>query len=462
MISTPTAFDAAWTPLKYHAKQHAFWHCDKRFQVVVAGRRSGKSEISKRKLVRAACRFHTHRNGLFAYLAPTRPQAKKIAWADLKALVPPEARLGRPRESDLEIRLINGASIVVVGMDRPERVEGSPIDGAVCDEFADWKERAWVENLSPSLTNFGREGWAILTGVPGGRNHYWREFQKAQADIAKHGANSQYALFHWKSSEILTPEQIAFERGRLDELTFKQEWEASFVTFEGRVYYAFEREIHAAESIAQRYDRHQPLLLAFDFNRAPGVAVISQRLPFHALRPMYRPEVAREITAVIGEVWIERNSNTPAVCRRLVADWGPSGRNHLGPVIVYGDATGGAQRTSSTEGSDWDLVSSELKGKFSGGVRFAVPRENPSEIARVNATNAQLATSSGKISLLVDPAAAPHVVEDFEGVVWLKGGAEIEKIPGGKLTHLTDAIGYQIWQTFPLGGTRALTYRAIG
>ena len=126
-----SVFEQAWAPLKYHPTQQRFWSSEKRFTVVVAGRRSGKTEISKRKLAKRACRFHTHRNGLFVYACPTRPQAKKNGWNDLKALVPPEMRDGRPRESDLEIKLCNGASIVVVGMDRPQRIEGQPIDGAV-------------------------------------------------------------------------------------------------------------------------------------------------------------------------------------------------------------------------------------------------------------------------------------------------------------------------------------------
>ena len=455
-------FLRAWSPLRYHAVQRAFWESRAKFQVVVAGRRSGKTDISKRKLVRAACAFRSHHNGLFVYACPTRPQAKKNGWQDLKALVPLDARAGRPRESDLEIRLVNGASVVVVGMDRPERIEGVPIDGIVCDEFADWRERAFNENVSPSLTNVGREGWAILTGVPGGRNHYFREYQRALAEVAKKGAESRSAVFHWKSSSVLTAEQILLERERLDELTFRQEWEASFLSFEGAVYYGFRRETHAAEPVAALYDRRAPLDFCFDFNVAPGVAVVAQTLPFHRDRPDYRGEVGREISAVIGEVWIPRNSNTPAVCRKLVADWGPGGRDHRGPVRVFGDATGGARRSSATEGSDWDLVRSELKGKFAGGVDYRVPRENPTERARVNTMNTRLLSSAGKMHLLVDPAAAPHVVEDLEGVVWLKGGAEIEKKPGGERTHLTDALGYRECDLFPLNGGSALNVRYAG
>jgi hypothetical protein len=71
------------------------------------------------------------------------------------------------------------------------------------------------------------------------------------------------------------------------------------------------------------------LSFAFDFNVEPGVAVVIQEQQLlNGLQG----------TAVIGEVWIPRASSTPAVCRKLAADWG----NHAGPVRIYADATGGA------------------------------------------------------------------------------------------------------------------------
>ena len=54
-----------WNPLNYHAVQQAFWICPARYQICPAGRRSGKTEIGKRKLVKAACGFHKHHNGRF-------------------------------------------------------------------------------------------------------------------------------------------------------------------------------------------------------------------------------------------------------------------------------------------------------------------------------------------------------------------------------------------------------------
>ena len=69
------------------------------------------------------------------------------------------------------IRLINGAQIWVVGLDRPERIEGSPWDGGVLDEYGNMRANAWPEHIRPALSD--RAGWCDFTGVPEGRNHYY-------------------------------------------------------------------------------------------------------------------------------------------------------------------------------------------------------------------------------------------------------------------------------------------------
>ena len=79
----------AWYPLRHHPTQSALWQSKARFNVVPAGRRSGKTEIcGKRKLIMKALiggKFSDWRG--FAG-APTRDQAKRIYWKDLKKLVP--------------------------------------------------------------------------------------------------------------------------------------------------------------------------------------------------------------------------------------------------------------------------------------------------------------------------------------------------------------------------------------
>ena len=368
----------------------------------------------------------------FFAAAPTRDQAKRIWWDCLKAMVPKWAMHGKPSESELVIRFRNGSSIWVVGMDKPERIEGSPWDGGVLDEFANMKPHTWGAHVRPALSD--RLGWCDLIGVPEGRNHYYDMAEAAKARMLELGTDSDWGFYTWKSADVLPPEEVEAARRDLDPLTFQQEYEASFVNFVGQAYYPFSDQ-HKAKL---EYNPKAPLIVCLDFNVEPGVAWISQEM---------RLPIGNDGTGVVGEVYIPRNSNTPAVCRKLIEDWG----EHGGKVKVYGDATGGARGSAKVAGSDWDLVTEALRGHFGQRVSFHVPKSNPTERARVNAVNSRLLSGDGTIRLQVDPTRAPHVVRDFEGVRTLEGGSgEIDKKSDPNLTHITDAGGYYIVREFPI------------
>ena len=175
-----------------------------------------------------------------------------------------------------------------------------------------------------------------------------------------------------------------------------------------------------------------------DFNVSPGVAAIAQEMKL---------PVGNQGTGFIGEVWIPRNSNTPAVCERLIRDWG----DHQGDVIVYGDATGGARGTAKVSGSDWDLVRQHMSKHFGARFDLKVPRSNPAERSRINAVNSRFKSADGTIRAMVDPAKCPHIVLDLEGVQQLEGGAgAIDKKKDSMLTHISDALGYYIAREFPV------------
>lgn len=441
-----------WTPLKPHPEQIRLLRSPARFKVVPAGRRSGKTERAKRKLVTSCLDVKRHDARYFAS-APTYQQAKAIFWDDLLALTP-KWSMRDFSISELTIKYVTGAELVVFGMDKPQRMEGRPWDGGVLDEYANMKPEAWGANVRPALAD--RKGWAWLIGVPEGRNHYYDMHKRALAD-----ETGEWASFSWKSADILPPEEIESARKDLDPLTFQQEYEASFLNFEGRAYYPFEEVTHC-EKLRAQYAPRAPLIVCFDFNVDPGVCAVIQelRLPERvALIPAPVIVDGRNLfgepkpilgtgTAIIGEVYIPRNSNTPAVCKKLIHDFGA----HEGHVYVYGDATGGARKTSQTQGSDWDLVKTALYAHFgSERVHFRVPDANPSERARINATNTRLRAGDGTVRMMVDPAHAPNCVRDFEGVKLLKGGSgEIDKKHSPELTHLTDAVGYYIEAAFPV------------
>jgi hypothetical protein len=336
--------------------------------------------------------------------------------------------LGKPSESELSITFINGSKLTVMGLDRPERIEGSPVDGLVLDEYANMKPEAWESNIRPALAD--RNGWCWLVGVPEGRNHYYQKYLNALVDDT-----GEWAVYTWKSADILSPLEIAAAKKDMDERTFRQEYEASFEAFNGVAYYKFDQEEHCAPLT---YDPEDTIGFCFDFNVAPGVACIvqEQRLPNLEWG-----------TGVIGEVWIPENSKTNYVCHKLIEEWG----DHKGEVHLYGDATGGSRGTAKVAGSDWDIIREELRPVFGDRLKFKVKRSNPPERTRVNSVNSRLKTVDGTVRMMIDKRFSQHVVKDLEGVMTLEGGSgEIDKKGSKELSHISDALGYYVTYEFPI------------
>ena len=432
-----------WYRLKSFPSQMAYVRSKHRFNVVPAGRRSGKTERAKRKLVYRAldtsCIKHNFPPRFFA-AAPTRDQAKRIFWDDLCALTKP-FWAKEPLGGELMIHLQNESMIAVIGLDKPQRIEGQPWDGGVVDEIADVKEDAWPKNIRPALSD--REGWCDLIGVPEGRNHYYELYEKARASQMSLGRKSEWGAYTWESAEVLSPSEIAAAKRDLDDQSFRQEYCASFINFQGRAYYGFRDD--GKLPVSKLYNPRAPLIICLDFNVSPGVAVIVQELRIATLGNL-------PVTCVIGEVWIPENSNTQLVCTKIITDWAA---RHEGVVNVYGDATGGARKSSALTGSDWDIVRRDFRAGFGvNRVSFFVPAVNPSERSRVNAMNTRMRTGDGVLRMYVDTSTAPHVSRDLEGVQVVMGGSgELDKKRNLALTHISDALGYYVVYCFPVAST---------
>ncbi len=432
-LKSDRALPISWERLRYHAKQQAFFHSDKRFIVVPAGRRSGKTLFSKRRLVKKAISNNKHIGARFIASAPTHMQAKRIFWADLKKLVPKKLQISRPNETSLSIFLSNGSEIQVVGLDEPSRIEGNPITHIILDEYGNMKPNVWSEHIRAGLSD--HKGSADFIGVPEGRNHYYDLFLEAQKD-----ENEEWETYEWPSSDILDADEIKSAKSLLDPITYDQEYNAKFVSFQGAAYYQFSQE-HAGNPL--QYQAHKPLIFCFDFNVSPGVAVVCQEFEGNY---QYNGSAfsGESFTAVIDEVHIPNNSTTPKVCNRLVDRYGA----HKQQVRCYGDSTGGARGTAKVDGSDWDLVKKILQPVFGHNLRMDIPRANPRERVRLNAVNSRLKSMDNSIRLRIDNKSAPNLVKDLEGVRLKEETGEIDK-SDLKLTHLTDALGYYIARKFP-------------
>lgn len=430
-----------WTSMTLSPDQRAYYLFNGRFVVVPAGRRTGKSEIAKRRGVSRAMGPQLFDDALYVFAAPTYNQAKSIFWSDLKRLVLPEFLESEPSEGALSIRLKNGATIRVVGLDKPERIEGTPLNGIILDEYGNMKPETWSQHVRPMLAD--RCGWADFIGVPEGRNHYYDLWMDAQADTTK-----QWGHYTWTTESILplylgdeaAAMEIAQAKHDLDPISYAQEYLADFVTFSGRAYYAFKTDdITRGGNLTQlEYDEKLPLIFCFDFNVKPGTAVVLQE-------QRLENEV---ISCIIGEVFIPDNSTSERVCKKLIEDWG----HHKLGIQIYGDPAGGHRSTQSSLGTDWKIIKEILSGHFPI-VHSHVSRSDPGHRARVNALNARCRATDETRRLFVDPRKSPFTVKDFEGVVLVKGGAlEIDKDATPMLTHLTDGLAYYAHRRFGVRG----------
>ena len=149
--------------------------CVKRFVVLVAGRRWGKTVMAVWCLIVNA---FSRKGSICYYIAPTYGQAKRIAWSLLKKLVPPWARR-RTSEQELLIELRNGSIIQLHGADRPDRLRGVGLDYVVLDEYADMRTETWSAVIRPALSN--RRGRALFIGTPRGRNHFYDLYLRRQS-----------------------------------------------------------------------------------------------------------------------------------------------------------------------------------------------------------------------------------------------------------------------------------------
>jgi hypothetical protein len=225
-----------------------------RFPVVPAGRRSGKTERAKRFIARMAM---ANAEEKYFVGAPTYGQVKKMYWDDLKKLCFTSICEKRPSETDLIIYMDNGTEIHLIGFDKPERFEGIFWSGGIIDEIADIKPDAWEANIRPALDTFNPtrpdyQAWCWLIGVPDGLNHYYD-----MAEYAKNSGDPDWALYHWKSSDILPAKTIEAAKRQMSAKQFKQEYEASFETATSRIYEDYSSEKYTKEIIQP----HEQILL---------------------------------------------------------------------------------------------------------------------------------------------------------------------------------------------------------
>ena len=201
--------------------QKKVWADDTRFKVVAAGRRCGKSRLAAWLLIVNALQATLPNSHVF-YVAPTQGQARDILWKLLLELGSPV--ISQAHINNMQITLVNGATISLKGADRPDTMRGVSLKYLVMDEYGDMKPEVFEEILRPALAD--QKGGCLFIGTPKGRNHFYDLYKYAELTED----DPSFTAWHFTSydNETLDDDEINSAKKSMSTHAFQQEFMASF------------------------------------------------------------------------------------------------------------------------------------------------------------------------------------------------------------------------------------------
>jgi hypothetical protein len=398
--------------LKLHRLQKVVMNDPHRFRVVVAGRRWGKTQVSKISLIKYAA---MKQKQLVWYVAPTYAMARDLMWKPLKAAMP-KGWIKKVNESRMEMILINGSEISLKGADKPDSLRGVGLDFVVIDEAQDIKEETWEEVLMPTLAT--TNGRALFIGTPKSYNWLYHRFMLGQRGPMVKDHRKRLVQNEWMSwqfptitSPFIPRKEIEARRRDMDPRSFRQEFEASFETMSGRVYYPFDRNEHVGD---YPFNPHLPIYIGMDFNIDPMSSIIIQEQPN-------------------GEIWVVDEavmygSNVQETADELSRRY----FKHFNQISIFPDPAGNNRNHDRGE-SSLDIL------REAGFNKIYFKRKHPAVQDRVNAVNRLLRTAEGDVRLRVN-SSCRKFIDSLEQTIYKEGTSEVDKTQGAE--HATDAFGY--------------------
>ena len=392
-------------PLTKHQKEVA--ECNSRFRVLVTGRRFGKTFLALRELAR----FAIKPKQTCWYISPSYRMAKQIVWNELKDKLLKVNWIEDTNEQELSVTLRNKSKIVLKGADNYDSLRGVGLNFIVLDEFADIKEKAWFEVLRPTLAD--TKGHALFVGTPRGQSSWSYELFNRGKDPTQKEWKS------WRFKTIdggqVTEEEVDQAKQDLDARTFKQEFEGSFVTYSGQVYYNFNREHHVKKCNITSGVLH----IGMDFNIEPMTACVFQ--------------TDGSIVKVVGEI-VLHTSNTDEIVEEI------KNRYKGKKIIIYPDPAARQRRTSAGGRTDLSILQN-------AGFVVKCKYRHPEIRDRINAVNSRLLNTEGEVLMYIDPKCV-KTIHSLERQLYKEGSSIPDKESG--YDHMNDALGYAIEYLYPV------------
>ncbi len=311
------------------------------------------------------------------------------------------------------------SKILFRSMDDPERLRGSNLAWFGIDELTYTSEDAWLRMQGrlrdPGATSLC--GFAVWT--PKGYDWVFERFIGEQ-----HLGCETVIAKAFENRYLLDKVPDFYERLRdsYDERFYQQEVLGEYLNLHaGRVYQAFSRDDNVREVAL---NPNLPILWALDFNVDPMCSVVVQ--------------IHGDKICVLDEIVLGR-ATTEQACEELLSRF----RKHAGGLIVYADASGRHMQTSGY--SDITIIRDFLRQTEFADAKMKIPKSNPHVRERIQLMNGKLRSASEIVDLVIHPR-CKELIKDFEQVSYKQGSTVVDKERDSKRTHLSDALGYLIWQ----------------
>lgn len=209
----------------------------KRFNVVCAGRRIGKTFLGVDRLVHPALA-----GSPVAWMSPTYRMLTEV-WRTVKHSMQP--LISGISEQQHRISLMTGGVIEMWSLEKADLIRGRKYRRVIIDEAAMVRGlmEAWQQVIRPTLTDMQGDAWMLST--PKGRNFFWECYQRGQSADEPEWQSWQMPT---SDNPHIAPEEIAAMRRELPAIVYRQEIEAEFLDTSGGV---FNRVVEAATAEPQ-------------------------------------------------------------------------------------------------------------------------------------------------------------------------------------------------------------------
>lgn len=413
--------------------QTTIFLCKKRFRLVVAGRRFGKSFLSFYEMIkRALSREAKEKGGLnIWYVANTSDNARKIMWEKfiMNEKYLPKSYIKKTNQQRMVCTLTNGSTISVFSGQEPDSLRGSSIDFLVLDECAFMSEQVW-QVLYPALTDKYCNGEALLITSPDGYNWVYKLYSKhlneKEYDNEFPDQPSSWGIFHYTTLEggNVSKEEVEKAKTNMSLNMFKKEYLASFETMADRIYENYDEDLNNSE--CDETWGQSDIHIGMDFNVRPMTAAIAV---------INRDNRNNEEITFFDEIVTEGFSNTQQMCSKIKAKYPKA------TVFVYPDPTGKKHQSSAPVGvTDFSIL------KDNGFIVCAPYAPYPSK-DKWNSANTAFCNAKGERKVKVVKKNCPHLVDSLKGFVFKENG-EPDKSTG--FDHITDAMAYLIAYKMPI------------